>query len=221
MKLLLLTLLLLGSQFHLVVSNDCFGTNSELKDAIAAYKQAGCNGLTDITEECETSNVVQTYGFPMNGWCFDSTLTSMRELFYEASAFNEDISSWDTSSVEDMYRMFWFATSFNGDLSNWDTSSVTSMYAMFFGATSFNQNLCAWSENYQAWYIDSNIDMFTDSGCTFQERPKREEGGPFCKSDCSPTVSPTTNPTASSSSVQHLIVCSTVVVLVSVAVQLM
>ena len=290
MKLLLLTLLLLGSQFRLVVSNDCFVTVNELHFAIAAYKQAGCNGLTDITEGCETSNVVQTYGFPMNDWCFDSILTDMSLLFGNNVDFNEDISSWDTSSVTSMDRMFWFATSFNGDLSkwnvssvgdmggmfsedtsfngdlsswdvssvtnmnymfsgatafngdlsSWDTSSVVYMEYMFYGATSFNQNLCAWSENYQAWNIVStgyagNYEMFTDSGCSFQEDPKREEGGPFCKSDCSPTASPSTNPTASSpptaspiinptassSSVQYLMVCSTVVVLVSVAVQLM
>ena len=35
--------------------------------------------------------------------------------------------------------------------------------------------------------------MFTGSGCTFQEDPKREESGPFCESDCS---SETTTPPA-------------------------
>ena len=89
MKLLLLALLLLGSQFRLVASKDCFVTNSELKDAIGLYKQAGCNGLTDITEGCETSNVVQTFGFPMNDWCFDSSLTDMSRLFSDNSDFNE------------------------------------------------------------------------------------------------------------------------------------
>ena len=63
MKLLLLALPLLGSQFRLVASNDCFGNNSELKNAIGLYEQAGCNGLNDITGGCETSTVVQTYGF--------------------------------------------------------------------------------------------------------------------------------------------------------------
>ena len=132
MKLLLLALLLLAFQCSAVPSSDCFGTYSELRDAIFDYKQAGCNGLTEITEECETSNVVQTYGFPMNDWCFDSTLTDMSELFYTKSDFNEcdfneDISSWDTSSVQNMNNMFTYATAFNGDLSNWNVSSVTSI----------------------------------------------------------------------------------------------
>ena len=37
------------------------------------------------------------------------------------AAFNQDISSWDTSAVLDMSRMFDYAKSFNQDISAWDT----------------------------------------------------------------------------------------------------
>ena len=38
--------------------------------------------------------------------------------------FNQDISSWDVSNVEDMRVMFWGNKSFNRDLSSWNVTNV-------------------------------------------------------------------------------------------------
>ena len=65
----------------------------------------------------------------------------MSYMFREASAFNGDISSWNTAAVTNMYGTFNKATSFNGDISSWNTAAVTDMSYMFQNATAFNQDI--------------------------------------------------------------------------------
>ena len=56
--------------------------------------------------------------------------------------FNQDISSWDVSSVMNMSYMF-YNTTFNQDIGDWDVSNVTNMDGMFFNTT-FNQDIGDW-----------------------------------------------------------------------------
>ena len=44
-----------------------------------------------------------------------------------------NISTWDTSNVEDMSSMYSDAQNFNADLSHWNVSQVTNMMNMFWG----------------------------------------------------------------------------------------
>ena len=52
-------------------------------------------------------------------------------VFGNAKNFNQDLSGWDVSNVENMYGMFAGAEVFNGNISNWDTSKVVWMHHMF------------------------------------------------------------------------------------------
>ena len=70
-----------------------------------------------------------------------SKVTNMTSMFNSASAFNQSLSNFDTSKVTSMNSMFLGARAFNQPLSNFDTSKVTNMEYMFNSASAFNQSL--------------------------------------------------------------------------------
>ena len=47
--------------------------------------------------------------------------------FIDATAFNGNISLWNTAAVTTMTSMFHGATAFNQDISSWNTAAVTTM----------------------------------------------------------------------------------------------
>lgn len=74
-----------------------------------------------------------------------SNVTDMSSMFWGATAFNQDISSWNTGNVTNMRNMFTGAIAFNQDISTWSTGKVTNMSGMFLGADAFNQDISGWS----------------------------------------------------------------------------
>ena len=82
-------------------------------------------------------------GYLVNRVC-TSLMTDMSELFMHRRAFNQDISNWDVSNVNNMVSMFQGAEAFNQSIGDWDVSNVTRMEFMFSGANSFNQPIGTW-----------------------------------------------------------------------------
>jgi len=59
----------------------------------------------------------------------------MSYMFYSATAFNQNISNWNTSKVASMSYMFQSATAFNQNLSNWNVSNLSYATDMFKSVT--------------------------------------------------------------------------------------
>ena len=68
-------------------------------------------------------------------WLGCSKCTNMSSMFDDANDFNQDIGSWDVSSVTSMENMFTGANDFNQDIGSWNVSNVTNMSKMFYGAS--------------------------------------------------------------------------------------
>ena len=83
--------------------------------------------------------------------------------------FDQDLSAWTVSRVDDMSYLFYGAESFNQDVSTWNVSNVEDMSFLFARSLSFNQNLCTWGPNLLR--LSSVDDMFSTSGCPSQADP--------------------------------------------------
>jgi surface protein len=73
----------------------------------------------------------------------------MGNMFENATAFNQNISSWNVSNVTNMYYMFEDATAFNQNIGSWNVSKVTNMTNMFWGVllstANYDALLIGWS----------------------------------------------------------------------------
>ncbi|MGI9256735.1 MAG: BspA family leucine-rich repeat surface protein [Salinispira sp.] len=106
-------------------NNNGDGGNNELDEAVA-------DGITAWGNTADLNYIITT------------AVTDMSMVF-ATSAFNGDISRWNTSAVTTMYRIFTGTSAFNGDISRWNVSSVTNMDSIFFQASAFNGDISRWN----------------------------------------------------------------------------
>lgn len=66
-----------------------------------------------------------------------SGVVAMNWLFTGEKSFNQNISNWDVSNVNNMYQMFGDAENFNQDISNWNVGNILEIGGMFKGAEAF------------------------------------------------------------------------------------
>lgn len=86
---------------------------------------------------------VESFNDDISNWD-TSSVNDMSYFMMGASKFNHSLNHWNTSNVEDMAYAFYEASQFNSDISKWDVVRVTDMEGMFGNALAFNQNIAMW-----------------------------------------------------------------------------
>ena len=84
---------------------------------------------------------------------------NMKNMFFGASEFDQDISNWDVVDVTDMSQMFRDAAAYDQILNTWITTSLVTANGLFHGATLFNQDLGNWNTS----LVITMADMFHDA----------------------------------------------------------
>ena len=71
-------------------------------------------------------------------------VTSLYQLFYSANAFNQEIGGWNVAQLTSFSYVF-AGSRFNRDISGWNVASATTLDNMFNSAPAFNQNIASWN----------------------------------------------------------------------------
>ena len=113
------------------------------KDIVFKHGKMSKWDVSRVTSMRELFKNAEAFNQPLNKWDV-SNVTTMINMFAGATSFNQPLNEWDVSNVTDMRNMFSDATAFNQPLNNWDVSNVEEMWGMFEDATNFNQPLNEW-----------------------------------------------------------------------------
>ncbi|MCO6449719.1 MAG: DUF285 domain-containing protein, partial [Caldilineales bacterium] len=100
--------------------------------------------LSNVTDMASMFSDASAFNQNIGSWN-TANVTDMNSLFSGAAAFNQDIGNWNTANVTNMAGMFARTNAFNQDFGNWNTANVTNMGRMFYNASAFNQNIGNWN----------------------------------------------------------------------------
>jgi surface protein len=116
--------------------------DNNTKSNITNYAKNIQSGITYFTPTGSSTPI------PFNN-IVTTLVTDMNSMFYNATAFNQPLGSWDVSNVTNMQQMFGGATAFNQAIGSWDVSNVTNMRNMFAAAklstANYDELLIGWS----------------------------------------------------------------------------
>ena len=112
-----------------------------LKAAVASCLSETLDGSCPNVAASNVPGTNNPYGV-IGDWDVSEVIL-MDMMFWNAFAFNGDISMWDTAKVADMDMMFLNALAFNGYLSKWNTAKVIDMSFMFADSL-FNSDISKW-----------------------------------------------------------------------------
>ena len=118
---------------------------TDFNQNIGSWDTASVTYMINMFNDATSFNNGNPSGVTSNTLNWDISNASIRGMFSGASAFNQNIDSWDVSNVTTLSRLFYKANSFNHDLNSWDTSSVTDMSYTFMEARAFNGNISSWN----------------------------------------------------------------------------
>ena len=99
----------------------------------------------DVSNVCNMSVCLKVLRFLIKTLQMETGLvTTMVNMFRNASSFNQNIATWDISKVLFMNGMFYNATSFNQSISIWAiTNNQINFSNMFYNATDMSNNYAA------------------------------------------------------------------------------
>ena len=123
------------------------------------------NNLNYLFEECNK------FDSDLSHWKTEN-IVYMQEMFSGANSFNNGgkALTFKTTAVTDMNFMFYNATAFDQDISGWNTAKVEDMDGMFYNATAFNQNLSGWCVK----QITTKPSNFDTGGTNFTNKTDRQ-----------------------------------------------
>ncbi|MEQ9299327.1 MAG: LamG-like jellyroll fold domain-containing protein, partial [Cyclobacteriaceae bacterium] len=115
---------------------DNFNQPLDSWDVVGATDMSGMFAFTD--ESFSFNQPLDGWGTKLNG------LITVQGMFQQADAFNQDLNSWDVSTVQNFDRMFTSTDLFDGNISGWTLTAADGMSQMFSGAEAFNSDITGW-----------------------------------------------------------------------------